>query len=71
MSLVFLGSYTAFHHQYFKMVDMLIHHFDMNMKKLNPCTKPYKPKKEVEEVNTKEEVQQKKTKKSNENYGRT
>ena len=59
MSLVFVGSCTAIHHQCFKMVDMLIHHFEMNMKKLNPCAKPYEPKKEVEEVNANEEVQQK------------
>ena len=43
MSLEFVGAYTPIHHQYFQMVDMLIHHFRLNMKKLNPSAKPYVP----------------------------
>ena len=43
MSLVFAGSCTAFHHQYFKMVDILMHYFEQNMHSLNPSAKPYAP----------------------------
>ena len=57
MSLAFTGSHVAFHHQYFKMIDMLIHLCEMNAKKLNPCAKPHKPKHEVEEVITTEKAQ--------------
>lgn len=43
MSLVFAGSYAAFHHQYFKMVDMMMHHFEQNMYGLNPHARSYVP----------------------------
>lgn len=50
MSLVFVGPCAVFHHQYFKMVDMLIHHCEMNAEKLNACVKTHVLKHEVEEV---------------------
>ena len=58
MSLV-VGLHAAFHHQYFKMVDVLIHYFEMSTKKLNPCAKPCEPKCELEEVIATEKAQQK------------
>ena len=43
MSLVFTGSYTEFHRQYFKMVEIMTHHFEQNMHGLNPHARPYVP----------------------------
>ena len=54
MSLVFVGSYAAFHYQYFKMVDALIQHFEKNTHGLNPHAMPYAPRKEVDKVDKKE-----------------
>ena len=60
MSLVFAGSYTAFHHQCFKMVGILTHHFErhMHLNPLNPYAKPSEPKQEVDKKDVKEENQQ-------------
>ena len=55
MSLVFAGSCAGFHHQYFKMTDMLIHHFKQNMHGLNLCATSYAPRKEVNEIDRKDE----------------
>ena len=57
MNLVFAGLCATFHHQYFKIVDMLAHHFERNID-LNPCATPCKPKQEVDEVVAKEENKQ-------------
>ena len=52
MSLVFVGQHTNFHHQHFKMVDMLIHHYEQTKWSLNPCATPYIPKEPKEtEIN--------------------
>ena len=59
MSLEFGGVRTPIHHQYFQMVDMLIHHFRWNMNELNPFTKPYEPTTEAREVKVNEEEKQK------------
>ena len=48
MSLVFVGQYTNFHHQYFKMVEILIYDYKQNMQSLNPCAIPYAPKEQKE-----------------------
>lgn len=61
MSLEFTGVRAPFHHQYFQMVDMLIHHFGRNKLNLNPCTKPCEPNTEVEEVSTNEEAKDMRT----------
>ena len=58
MSLVFAGSHVAFHHQYFKIVDMLIHHFEKHMHGLNLRAKPYAHRKEEDKINRKEDNQQ-------------
>ena len=58
MSFEFVGVHAPIHYQCFQMVDMLMHHFRWNMKKLNPSAKPYVPTTEVGEVNFKEAVQQ-------------
>lgn len=58
MSLEFVGVHTPIHHQCFQMVDMLIHQFRWNMKKLNPSAKPHVPTTEVGEGNLNEEEQQ-------------
>ena len=55
MSLVFTGACTAFHHQCFKMVDMLINHFEHTMFGLNPYAAPYVPRMEGNKVDAKEE----------------
>ena len=46
MSLVFVGPHAAFHHQHFNMADILMHHFEQHMHRLNPRTAPYMPRKE-------------------------
>jgi len=43
MSLEFVGAYTPIHHQYFQMVDMLIHHWKRTMDGLNPYAISYVP----------------------------
>lgn len=43
MSLEFVGAYTPMHHQYFQMVDMLIHHWKRTMDGLNPYAMSYVP----------------------------
>ena len=48
MSLVFAESHAEFHYQYFKMVDVLMRHFEQNMRGLNLCAKPYVP---LEQIN--------------------
>ena len=58
MSFVFAGSYAAFYHECFKMVDTLIQHFEKNTHGLNPHATPYAPRKEVDKVDRKEEDQQ-------------
>ena len=63
MILVFTGECTAFHHQCFKMVDMLINHFEHSMCGLNPCAAPHVPRKEGNKVEIKEEDQEPKHKK--------
>ena len=65
MSLVFTGACTAFHHQCFKMVDMLINHFEHNRCGLNPCAAPCAPRTEGNKVETKEEGQEPKHKRTN------
>ena len=69
MSLVFAGSHAAFHHQYFQMVGALIHHFEMNAKKLNPYAKLHEPKKRGGRNHYKRKNATKRHK-SNENNGR-
>ena len=44
MSLVFAGWHAAFHHQYFKMVDMLMHQFEQQVHGLNLHTTTYVPR---------------------------
>ena len=51
MSLVFNGTYTEVHHQYFRMVDLLTCHFEKGLRTLNPCAAPHVPNR-VEEFNT-------------------
>lgn len=46
MSLVFAGSHAAFHYQYFKMVDILVHHFEQQSHGLNSHAAPYAHRKE-------------------------
>ena len=53
---MFSGSRAAFYHECFKMVDILMHHFERNIH-LNPHAKPYEPKQEVDEEDIKEENQ--------------
>ena len=55
MSLVFAGEYTAIHNQCFKMVDMLINHFEHTMFGLNPYAAPCVPRMEGNKVHAKEE----------------
>ena len=55
MSLVFTGEHAAFDRQCFKMVDMLINHFEHTMFGLTPCAVPYVPRMEGNKVNAKEE----------------
>ena len=49
MSLVFDGTHTEVHHQYFRMVDLLMHHFEQGLRTLNPHAAPHVPNR-VEEV---------------------
>ena len=65
MSLVFAGARTAFRYQHFKMVDMLINHFEHNVCGLNPHTAPHVPRAEGNKVETKEEGQEPKRKRTN------
>ena len=57
MSVEFVEVYIPFHHQYFQMVVILVHHFGRNMKNLNLSAKVQVPKTEVEKINTNKEVQ--------------
>ena len=45
MSLVFAGQYTNFQHKYFKIVSILIHHYEQTKWSQNLCATPYIPKK--------------------------
>ena len=65
MSLVFAGACVAFNHQCFKMVDMLINHFEHNMCGLNPHATPCAHRTEGNKVEMKEEGQEPKHKRTN------
>ena len=62
MSLEFVGAYTPTHHQYFQMVDMLMHHWKRTMYGLNPYAIPYVPS--TTRIDTEDRVH---TKKKNDN----
>ena len=62
MSLVFVGNHTNFHHQHFKMVDILIHHYEQTKWSLNPYATPYVHKEPTEiEMSNNETGAEKKT----------
>ena len=58
MSLVLAGSHIAFHHQHFKMVDVLIPSIENIMHRLNLHAALRVPRNEVDKVNRKDEEQQ-------------
>ena len=54
MSLVFVGQHANFHHQYFNIVDILIHYYKQTIWSLNPCATSYISKEQKEmEINNK------------------
>ena len=61
MSLVFVGNYTSFHHQHFKMVDILIHHYEQTKSRLNPHATPHRCKEQIMINNNDMKVEKKKT----------
>ena len=46
---MFAGTHTEVHHQCFRMVDLLMRHFEQGLRTLNPCAEPCVPNR-VEEV---------------------
>ena len=61
MSLVFVGNYTSFHHQCFKMVDVLIHHYEQTKSRLNPYATPCSYKEQIMISDNDVKVEKKKT----------
>ena len=61
MSLVFVGNHTSFHHQHFKMVDILIHHYEQTKSRLNPYATPYVYEEQITINNNDTKVERKKT----------
>lgn len=61
MSLAFVGNYTSFHHQHFKMVDILIHHYEQTKSRLNPHATPCSYEEQIMTNNNDTKVERKKT----------